>query len=90
MEMPGVDRSDVQLSWNDGVLIICGQKRQQPDKGIAAYLCAERAYGQFRREISINIAVDHKHAQAELKDGLMRIRLPKSQSKPEVSHIPIL
>ena len=29
VEMPGVDRSDVQLAWNDGVLIISGVKRQQ-------------------------------------------------------------
>ena len=91
VEMPGVDRSDVQLAWNDGVLIISGQKRQHPpDKGIATYLCVERSYGQFRREITINIPVDHKRAKAELKDGLMRIRLPKSESKPEVSEIPIL
>ena len=91
VEMPGDDRSDVQLAWNDGVLIISGQKRQHPpDKGVATYLCVERAYGQFRREITINIPIDPKRAKAELKDGLMRIRLPKLESKPEASEIPIL
>ena len=30
VETPGVDRADLQLSWNDGVLIISGHKRQEP------------------------------------------------------------
>lgn len=91
VEMPGVDRTDVQLSWNDGVLIISGHKRQQPpDRGVATYLCVERAYGHFRREVAINLPVDHRRATAELKDGLMKIHLPKATSKPEASTIPIL
>ena len=91
VEMPGVDRSDVQLSWNDGILIIAGRKRQQlPERGKARYLCVERPYGQFRREITVNIPVDRKRAKAELKNGLLRISLPKSTSKPETANIPIL
>ena len=90
VEMPGVDKSDVQLSWNHGVLTISGQKRQQlPDKR-TRYLCLERAYGQFRREIEINVPVDRKAAKAELDNGLLRISLPKASSKSEPSHIPIL
>jgi HSP20 family protein len=88
--MPGVARSDVQLAWNDGVLIISGLKRQRPsDHRAATYLCVERAYGHFRREIAIRIPVDHKKAKAELKDGLMKIHLPK-RSEAEVTTIPIL
>jgi len=91
VEVPGVDRSDVQLAWNAGVLIISGLKRQQPpDRGVAAYLCVERAYGHFRREITITVPIDYKQAQAELKDGLLKIHLPKLTSKPEASLIPIL
>jgi HSP20 family protein len=90
VEMPGVARADVQLAWNDGVLIIAGLKRQRPaDHGVATYLCVERAYGHFRREIEIRVPVDHKRAKAELKDGLMKIHLPK-RSEAEVTNIPIL
>ena len=90
VEMPGVDRSDVQVAWNEGVLIISGLKRQRPPgRGVARYLCVERAYGHFRREISINIPVDHKNARAELKNGLMKIYLPK-RTEPDVTTIPIL
>jgi HSP20 family protein len=89
VEMPGVQRSDVQLSWTDGVLIISGVKRQSPpDYGAAKYHCVERTYGQFHREIEIDIPVAYKDAKAELKDGLMTIHLPKA--KPQVVDIPIL
>jgi HSP20 family protein len=91
VEMPGVERSDVQITWNDGLLIISGLKRQHPlQPGAANYLCVERTYGHFRREININIAVDHSRAKAELRDGLMHIHLPKKMSKPEPATIPIL
>ncbi len=90
VEMPGVDRSDVQLAWNDGVLIISGVKRQQTaGEGAARYLCVERAYGHFRRDIAVNVPVDHQRAQAELKNGLMKIHLPK-RAEAEVTTIPIL
>jgi HSP20 family protein len=90
VEIPGVDRSDIQVAWNEGVLIISGIKRQRPSgHGVETYLCVERAYGYFRREISIKIPVDYKNAKAELKNGLLKIHLPK-KTEQDVSTIPIL
>jgi HSP20 family protein len=90
VEMPGVERTDVQLAWNDGVLIISGLKRQRPPgHGIARYLCVERTYGPFRREILIKVPVDQKSATAELKNGLMKIHLPK-RTEADITTIPIL
>ena len=88
VEMPGVDKSDVQLAWNEGLLIISGQKRHHQPRGRSRYLCLERAYGQFRREIEINIPINRKGAKAEMENGLLRIVLPKA-SKSEPSDIPI-
>src|SRR5438128_11941300 len=82
VEMPGVPRSGVQLAWNDGVLIISGRKRPlPPDYGVAQYLCVERTYGPCRREITLNLPVDHNQATAGLKNGWMDIHLPKSNQK---------
>jgi HSP20 family protein len=77
IELPGVDRRDVQISWKDNILTISGHKRPQPDAAGAKYVCVERNYGPFRREIVIGIPIDHKKAKAELREGLMKIRLPK-------------
>src|SRR5215467_586551 len=77
VELPGISREDVKLSWHDGILTISGHKRQQPDTGIARYHCVERNYGQFRRDITISIPIEHEKARAELRNGVMRIYLPK-------------
>jgi HSP20 family protein len=88
VEMPGVDRKDVRISWKENVLIVAGHKRQRSETG-ARYMCVERNYGPFRREIAISIPINHKNAKAELRDGLMRIHLPKMAEGPERSSIPI-
>lgn len=89
VEMPGVEREDVSLSWKDHVLTISGRKKRQSIETNVRYLCAERNYGPFRREISIGIAVDHKKAKAVLRNGVMKIHLPKAQSNETGSRIPI-
>ena len=90
VELPGVDKSDVQLSWNHGVLTISGQKRQPAPGKRHRYFCLERAYGQFKREIEIIVPVDRKAAKAALENGLLRISLPKASANAEPSSIPIL
>src|SRR5678816_493264 len=89
VEMPGVDRNDVAISWKDPILTISGQKRQQPDTSNARYMCVERSYGSFRREIAIGIPIDYKRARAELKNGLMKIYLPKVPDQKTQDTIPI-
>jgi|SRR5436309_12141258 len=89
VEVPGVDRRDIQISWKDNVLTISGHKRRQPDSGVAHYMCVERSYGPFRREILISIAIDQKRARADLREGLMKIYLPKVSESRERNTIPI-
>jgi HSP20 family protein len=89
VEMPGVEREDVSIAWKDYILTISGHKRQQPDTTNARYMCVERSYGQFRREIAIGIPIDYKKARAELKNGLMKIHLPKIPPEKLRDTIPI-
>ena len=89
VEMPGVDRSDVAISWKEPILTISGQKRQQPDRSNSRYMCVERSYGPFRREIAIGIPIDYRNARAELKNGLMKIYLPKVTAEKVNDTIPI-
>jgi HSP20 family protein len=89
VEMPGVDRQDVAIAWKDQILTISGRKRQQPDTSNARYMCVERSYGPFRREIAIGIPIDYRRARAELKNGLMKIHLPKVPIEKGQDTIPI-
>jgi HSP20 family protein len=91
VEMPGIEKKDVHITWYDGTLTISGCKlRHASEKAAARYLCVERTYGHFKREIEINIPIESKGARAELKDGLLKIQLPKAMSKPEAVVIPVL
>jgi HSP20 family protein len=88
VEVPGVERADIRISWKDRTLIIAGHKRRTG--GLAGrYMCVERSYGPFRREIAIGVAIDHKKARAELRDGLMKIHLPKAAGDTQQDTIPI-
>ena len=89
VEMPGVDRKDVTITWKERILIVSGQKRRQQDPGDARYMCVERDYGPFQREIAIGVPIDFKKARAELKNGLMKIHLPKLPDKKARDTIPI-
>ena len=89
VEMPGISRKEVTISWKEHVLIISGQKQQQSETANARYLCVERSYGAFRREIAIGIPIDYKQARAELKNGLMKIHLPKLPPQKAHDTIPI-
>jgi HSP20 family protein len=89
VELPGVERKDVQISWQDNVLTISGNKKRHPITGVAQYMCVERNYGPFRREIRIGVPIDHKKAKAELREGLMKILLPKITEERERNSIPI-
>jgi len=89
VEMPGVERSDVAIAWKEPILTISGQKRQQPDHSNARYMCVERSYGSFRRDIAIGIPIDYRKARAELKNGLMKIHLPKIPTENLNDTIPI-
>jgi HSP20 family protein len=88
VELPGVDKGEVSLKWKAGVLTISGVKRRQPsEQSDLRYICVERQYGRFRRDIALRREVDFEKATAEFNDGLLRIRLPKPEER--TAEIPI-
>ena len=89
VELPGMDRRDVRISWKDNILTISGNKRRQQTGEVTHYMCVERNYGPFRREIAIAIPIDHRKAKAELRNGLMKIHLPRVPEDREHNAIPI-
>ncbi len=90
VELPGVDKSDVRLRWRNNVLEITGNKRHQTsEQGSCRYLCVERQHGRFRRDIAISTAIDFRKSAADLRNGLLHIRLPKLVDRTEDSFITI-
>jgi HSP20 family protein len=77
VEVPGVAPSGLTVSVLGGNLILQGDKaRPEPDARSKFHL-AERAFGRFRRVINLGVPVNTHRAEAELQDGLLRVRFPK-------------
>lgn len=78
-EIPGVSPEELNLSINDNTLVIAGEKKQTEEKHEGGYLFQERRFGSFRREVPLPAKVDPEDVQAEYKDGVLHVRLKKSQ-----------
>ena len=78
-DLPGLKDNEVDVSLNEGVLSIKGERKHQAESKKDGYHSVERAYGSFHRAIRIPAEVDASKAKAELKDGILRVTLPKAE-----------
>ena len=76
-ELPGVNLKDVDVEVDKNVLIIRGFRRFEKNINEENYLRMERYYGTFQRVFSLPAFVDKANVKANLKDGVLRITLPK-------------
>lgn len=85
-ELPGLARDDVEITCDDGVLTIRGEKQGEKREGRTF---SERWYGRFERRVSLPDA-DDSRAQASFRDGLLTVTLPKTErAQQKVRRIPI-
>ena len=89
-ELPGLERKDVELGVEDGVLTISGQKKQESEEKKKDYYRRERSYGSFHRALALPGGVDETKIKASMKNGVLSIDLPKSeQAKQKYKRIEI-
>jgi HSP20 family protein len=83
-EVPGVERDDIQLNLENNVLTLKGERKFEKDTKEENYHRIERSYGSFSRAFSIPATVDEGEINADYKEGVLTIRLPKTQkAKPK-------
>lgn len=80
-DLPGVDEKDVEINLTGNVLTISGKREQEHREEGDQYYAMERSYGTFSRALSLPDGADGEHVSAEMKDGVLTVRIPK---KPEV------
>jgi HSP20 family protein len=79
-DLPGIKPEDVDVKINLNRLTVSGKREaEKTDKG-DTYYTYERSYGSFRRSFTLPEGVDSDKIEAELKDGVLSMKLPK---KPE-------
>jgi len=78
-EIPGMKKSDIKLTLSDNQLTIQGEKKMEKEEKNETYYRIERAYGKFKRVIPLPIEVEEAKVSATYKDGVLHIKLPKSE-----------
>lgn len=77
VELPGVRAADVEVRVAGSELRVTGRKRKGAPRGVISHLCSERSYGQFTRTVALRWPLRVDAATAELRDGVLTVRLPK-------------
>lgn len=79
LEIPGMKAEDVHVDVNGDVLTIKGERKLEEKKETDSYRMVERRHGSFERTFTFPNAVNPDAVQAELKDGLLTVRVTKSK-----------
>lgn len=80
-ELPEVAKEDVKVTVENGVLSLKGERRFEREENDKKYHRIERSYGSFMRSFSMPDDADPDKVAAEFKDGILQVRLPKSEAK---------
>jgi len=87
-EIPDVRKDDVKVTVEDGVLTIQGRRNQEKEEKGTKYHRIERSYGSFARTFSLPDVIEADKVNAEFKDGVLNLRLPKSEkAKPKAIEV---
>lgn len=89
-ELPGMDEKDVEVTLDENILTIRGERKEQREEKKRNYQVSEMSYGSFQRSFPLEAAVDREKATATFKHGVLTLTLPKTgQAKVERKRIPI-
>lgn len=89
-DVPGMKESDIDIDFKNNTLTIKGENKQEAETKEGDYLCVERSYGSFRRDVSFDADVDQNNIKADLKNGVLRVELAKKENSKAVhKKIPI-
>lgn len=88
VELPGMDEKDIEVTLQDGVLTLKGEKKTE--KTDAAKHLTERHYGSFRRSFRLPDAIDEEKVTAEVAKGVLTVVVPKTEAAaPTARKIPV-
>ncbi|NUN13872.1 MAG: Hsp20/alpha crystallin family protein [Myxococcales bacterium] len=90
VELPGVTKDQVNVSIENGFLTIRGEKKQENETRENGVYRVERSYGSFMRSVPLPPEVDETAGDATFDKGILSIRFPKTETKPETARqIPV-
>jgi HSP20 family protein len=79
-ELPGLNPDDITVEATPTQLVLRGEKREEREEQQGTLHRVERRYGVFLRRIDLPGEVDPNPADAQFKNGVLRVRLPKTEA----------
>ena len=90
-DLPEVKKEDVKVTVENGVLTVTGERKFEKEEKDKKYHRIERSYGTFFRSFTLPDAADGSKVSAEFKDGVIKVRLPKSEkAKPKTIEVKVV
>ena len=90
IELPGMEMKDIEVTVNDDMLTVKGEKKIERQEEKKGYYLSERSYGAIYRTIPLPPGVDGEKAQASFKNGVLTIRLPQTpEAQAKVKRIEV-
>jgi len=80
-EVPGIDKKDIHIEIADNLLTLKGERKFEAEQKDESYHQVERSYGSFTRSFSLPTKVKADAIEANFKDGLLTVRIPKAEEK---------
>jgi HSP20 family protein len=77
-DLPEVAKEDVKVQVEDGVLTLQGERRREEETNGKRFHKVEREYGKFVRRFALPLEIDATKVQAEFKNGVLNVHLPKT------------
>ena len=87
-ELPEVEKKDVKVTVEDGILMISGERKEEKEEKGRKFHRLERFHGSFERRFSIPEDANPGKVSAEFKDGLLQVHLAKGE-KPQPKEIDV-
>jgi HSP20 family protein len=80
-ELPGIKKDEIHVDFTDDIITISGEKKTEEKTERKDYYRVERSFGSFVRKLRLPVEVQIDKTNASFKDGILEIRMPKSESK---------
>ena len=88
-EVPGLDEKDIELTWQNGVLNIRGEKKEEKEDKKKDSYYRECSYGSFSRNLFLGDKVDWNGAKAKYKNGVLTVKMPKTEKAQKAIEIKV-
>ena len=89
-ELPGMAREDIEVTVENGTLVLKGQKKFDADIKEESYRRIERTYGTFNRSFTLPNTVDATKVTADFKNGVLTVKLPfREEAKPRSINVDV-